>query len=138
MANNYVQSSSFIPFAPEQKAAAYAIIERAKAEILEEFDEPAEFSATVDDDGVWFSDDGEWVNPEHLERAVRSLVNGLWLEGVFVCSWACTCSKKRIDEFGGGAFAVARGMDAVWIDAATEAERQMKAAIVRIAAGGAS
>jgi hypothetical protein len=135
MANNYVQSSSFIPFAPEQKAAAYAIIERVKAEILEEFDESAEFSAAVGDGGVWFSDDGEWVNPEHLERAVFALVVELNLEGVFVCSWACTCSKKRIDEFGGGAFAVARGQETIWIDAATEAERQMKAVI---AAGGAS
>jgi len=135
MANNYMQSSSFIPFAPEQKAAANAIIERVETEILEEFDEPAGFHATVEDAGIWFSDDGECINPEHLERAVFALVDELNLEGVFVCSWAYTCSKPRIDEFGGGAFAVAKGQDTVWIDASAEAERQMKAAI---AAGGAS
>jgi hypothetical protein len=135
MANNYMQSSSFIPFAPEQEEAANAIIERVETEILEEFDEPPGFRTTVEDNGVWISDDGESINPEHLERAVFALVDELNLEGVFVCSWAYTCSKPRIDEFGGGAFAVAKGQDTVWIDAATEAERQMQAAI---AAGGAS
>jgi hypothetical protein len=135
MANNYAQSSSFIPFAPEQKAAAMEILQRIEDETFEEIDESPGFSATVEDNGVWFSDDGESINLDHLERAVFALVDGLNLEGVFVCSWAYTCSKPRIDEFGGGAFAVAKGQDTVWIDAATEAERQMKAVI---AAGGAS
>jgi hypothetical protein len=126
MANNYTQSSSFIPFAPEQEAAAHAIIEKVETEILEEFDEPAGFRANVETSGVWFSDDGESINPEHLERAVFALVDGLNLEGVFVCSWAYTCSKPRIDEFGGGAFAVAKGKETVWVDATTEARHQME------------
>jgi hypothetical protein len=129
MANNYMQSSSFVPFAPRQKSAANAIIEKIKTKILKKFNEPAGFCATVEDNGVWFSDDGGSINPEHLERAVFALVDEMNLEGVFVCSWAYICSKPRVDEFGGGAFAVAKGQETVWIDAVTEAVKQMNAAI---------
>jgi hypothetical protein len=78
--------------------------------------------------GIWFHGD-ESINVEHLERTARALVEKLKLKPFF-CSWAYTCSKPRIDEFGGGAFAIVRGKDTIWCDALqnilTRTERILK------------
>lgn len=78
--------------------------------------------AVAEPDGVWICHD-ESMNTDHAEMLVKALVEELDLPGIFVCSWAYVCSKPRIDEFGGGAFAVQRGRDTIWIDAAASALR---------------
>ena len=130
MADNYTQSSSLIPIPDTQREAAAAIIRRIETELEEDPDEQyCEFNAEMDDTGVWVYHD-ENINLNHLEKLVRALVEELDLEGAHVCSWAYTCSKRRIGEFGGGAFAIRKGYSTVWVDAAEEAERLL-AEIVR-------
>lgn len=126
MANNYCNSSSFLPVPKEKIEQAKVILERVVEEIENDPENDYECCyccAETEGDGVWFHDDGEGFNQEHVERAGRALVEELEIDDVFTCSWAYTCSKPRIDEFGGGAFALQRGKETVWVDAASEALR---------------
>jgi hypothetical protein len=100
---------------------AKEIIERVDAELKAQ-EEGGAYLAEVTSDGVWIRSD-ESMNPEGAEMLVRTLVEELDLPGIFVCSWSYTCSKPCVDEFGGGAFAVQKGRDTIWIDAASEALR---------------
>jgi hypothetical protein len=110
---------------PEDKIAqAKEIMKRIDAELEEDSEEGCVgYVADVKDGGVWIRSD-ESINTDHAESLVKALVEELDLPGIFVCSWSCTCSKLRIDEFGGGAFAVQKGCDTIWVDAASEALRR--------------
>lgn len=127
MANNYCESSSFIAVPMEQLDEAENIVTRI-CEELENDDEwgcagfVAEVERHEDHRGVWIYAE-ENINSDHVETLVKALVEELKLPGIHVVSWAYTCSKPRIDEFGGGAFAVQMGEETVWVDAAHEAER---------------
>lgn len=124
MANNYCESSSLIRIPKEQLERAKEIVTRVTAEL--EADEEWEYAgylADADEHGVWIRHN-ESIETDHAEKLVRALVEELELPGVHVVSWSYTCSKPRIDEFGGGAFAVQKGHPTVWVDAASEAERQ--------------
>lgn len=116
MANNYTESSSLIRIPAEKIAKAQEIVDRVREELTTEDDS---FGCDVEilaGEGVWISHD-ESINIENAEVLVRALVEELELDGVFVCSYAHTCSKPRIDAFGGGAFAVQNGRDTIWVDA---------------------
>lgn len=110
---------------PEDKIKqAKEIMERVEAELEADSEEEyAGYSANLEAGGVWIRHD-ESINADHAERLVKALVEELDLPGIIVCSWAYTCSKPRCDEFGGGAFAVQKGRDTIWVDAASEALRQ--------------
>lgn len=128
MANNYCESSSKIPFPKDKYDQAQAIVDRVIQEIEQEVkrdrdmsvedgdDNPAGFGHEVETDGVWIYGE-ESFDEGRAEQLVKALVEELELDGVFVVSWAYTCSKLRLDEFGGGAFAVQRGRKTVWVDA---------------------
>jgi hypothetical protein len=75
----------------------------------------AEISCDEHQCGVWFHDD-ESANPEDVEFIARKLIDILEIDKPFYCSWAYTCSKPRIDEFGGGAFVVKRHYDTFWCE----------------------
>ena len=123
MANNYCESSSFVNVPADKIDQAKQIVARIETELEDDADEGyVGFAAEIEKEGVWIHAD-ESINPDHVERLVSALVVELDLPGIHVCSWSYTCSKPRIDEFGGGAFAVQKGRDAVWIDAASEAQR---------------
>ena len=131
MANNYCDSSSLIRMPDDKKEKAKEIMARVEQELLDDPDEGyANYIAEIHEDGVWIHSD-ESVNPNHMERLVKALVEELDLPGIHVCSWSYSCSKLRIDEFGGGAFAVQKGATTVWVDAADEARNQ--AAVLSIA-----
>lgn len=129
MANNYTETSSWLDIPADKVEAAKLIIERVSSII--EADENGYGSCDCCADiekhneryGVWFHAD-ETVNVEHAELIARALVEELDLPGPFYCSWAYTCSKPRIDEFGGGAFVLAKGVPTMWCDARSEVERQ--------------
>lgn len=127
MANNYCESSSFIPVPAEKLEQARAIIDRLEVELEESDEGAAGYNAVIEtigaDSGVWISHD-ESINAEHAEGLVRALVDELELPGIHVCSWSYTCSNPRIDEFGGGAFAVQLGFPTIWVDAATHVRQQ--------------
>lgn len=124
MADNYCQSSSFIEIPVEKDSRAWVIVERIGEELEADEDEGyAGYSVAPQPGGIWLHND-ESINPDHAEKLVKALYEELNLPGVFVCSWAYTCSKQRVGEFGGGAFAVQKGHDTIWIDAAHEAASQ--------------
>lgn len=131
MANNYTQSSSFLPIGQDKIGRAQAIIDRVIREI--ESDEEGDgfccCQVEVEVDGVWFHED-ESVNPEHVAEIARALVDELEIDAPFFCSWAYTCSKPRIDEFGGGAFVIKRGCKTYWVDAMSAVEEAVKDGIL--------
>ena len=129
MANTYTESSSWIPIEKHQMAEAQSIIDK----IMKELQEDEEWGylgvvCEVQDYGVWLHY-GECIILEHLEQVARALIEELKIEGNFVFSWADTCSKHRIDEFGGGAMALRRGIETVWVNAGDEAAKQLGAAV---------
>jgi len=122
MANNYCQFSGAFGIPAEQKDKAREIIDRIK----KEFEKDEDYGrlccdVEVEEDGagflVWLHDDGEYGNPEHAETLARALIEELKPDKPFILSWAFTCSKPRLDEFGGGAFCIIRGKDTFWVDA---------------------
>jgi hypothetical protein len=120
MANNYCESSTLIPFPSDLKTQAGLICARVESEI-EASEGYVGYLASFDGDAVWIRHD-ETFTPDHAESLVRALVEELDLEGIFVVSWSYTCSKPRPDQFGGGAFALAKGKDTQWVDASETAQ----------------
>ncbi len=128
MADNYCEFSEGLSIKPGQEAKAAEIFTKIIEEVEEE-DGYCGVLAKVENGGtenplVWLYCK-EYGNPDVAERIARELMEQLELDGMFVCSWSYTCSKPRLAEFGGGAFAMMRGCDTVWIDARTEAERKL-------------
>lgn len=128
MANNYCSTSSFIELTNEQIVLAKPIIEKHTEE--PDYDEDSEldfdwepFGAEVDieEGGIWIH--GDEINPDDIANLVLEILETLEIDKPFVFSWSYTCSKPRIDEFGGGACAVMRGFDPFWVDAATVASQ---------------
>ena len=134
MANNYTQSSSFLPIPPEKLERAASIIQQTEHEICiaqsQENQEDIEYCSVgcdteVREGGVWIYGE-EHFNPDHAENIARALVELLELDIVFACSWAYTCDKPRHDEFGGGAFCLKRGAETVWCDALSFCREQAR------------
>jgi len=119
MANNYCQSSTFIKIPNEKLAEAQKIVDRFEKRVDKRDDTWLGFDATCEKDGVWINGE-ESFNPDMAEMLIRELVETLDLPGVYICSWAYTCSKQRVNEFGGGAFGVQKSTKTVWIDAVQE------------------
>jgi len=122
MANNYTETSSWLNLKPDQITKAKEIIDRVELE-LEEDDSLGGYCGIIvevegrgEKPGVWFHGD-ESANVEHLAVIARALIEELEIDEPFLCSWSYTCSKPRIDEFGGGAFAIIRGKETHWVDA---------------------
>lgn len=54
-----------------------------------------------DDRTLWLTDDGEWVNNDHLLLIVQKFIQKFRPDYIFKMTGAETCSKHRIGEFGG-------------------------------------
>ena len=122
MANNYIELSAFLKVAPEKIEKAKEVLEA----IITEADNCKEwgycsFDATVEDTGVWFRHN-ETVIVEQVEAAASRLLEELEIDEPFFCSWAYTCSKPRVNEFGGGAFVMKRGKPTKYVDAMNKVE----------------
>lgn len=122
MANNYLESSSMIEIPEEKREAACKILEQVEHELEQSEEGHAGFTAELEPKGMWIYGE-ESINIEHTELLVSRLVDELDLKPVTI-SWAYTCSKPRIDEFGGGACVIRKDQDTVWVDAVTEARKQ--------------
>lgn len=123
MANNYTLTSSMLPIPAEKMKLAVAVCEDAELE-LTDLDGYCGIDWRAEENGIWFYDD-ESATIEHLEYMAGAVIEALEIDEPFYCSWAYTCSKPRIDEFGGGAFAIVRGHDTVWVDARSAVEQQV-------------
>ncbi len=135
MANNYCASATWVDVPKEKIKLAEKAVESAKAKIAEtlasqgpdaETSLEIEVLDTDSESGVWIGQD-EYFDPDQAEILIREIVELLELEGLFSCSWAGYCSKLRTGEFGGGAFALSKGVDTVWIEPEQEARIQLKA-----------
>jgi hypothetical protein len=123
MADNYCQSSTFVDVPREKIQQAEEIVAKFCREaeedeglyLLVEVENPAQGPV-----GVWIYHD-EYFDPNQAEALISTLLEELDLPEPVVCAWSYTCSKPRIDEFGGGAFCAQKGYDTVWVDAAETA-----------------
>jgi len=119
MANNYTQFSTQIECATEEQATWLA----------EELNKDGEFGPSCDAE-IQEDNKTVWLNSEEnadLERIVDVLCefqNCFKLTDAITFSWAHTCSKPRLDEFGGGAVVVKNGKD-YWIDAQQWAQKKI-------------
>lgn len=128
IANNYTQFSFAVSLdTDEEKEWA----ERAVAHVnqWEQGDDPDvagnEFDAVIppdgytfydveiDDDGLWFHAD-EAGDPDHVAQFVEEFLRRFRPDDHVGFSWADTCTKPRLDEFGGGAMVItAHGTEAM-------------------------
>ena len=115
MANNYCELSSMLKIPEDKMEQAGKILDRALNELMEK-NEYYDILVTFDEGGAWFRSD-ESADPDDVEFVAKMLVEELKIDEPFFCSWGYTCSKKRVDEFGGGAFVVRRGLETYWVDA---------------------
>ena len=125
MANNYCESSSKLYLKPEHLEKAREILARVAGEIEADPEDSLGVLIDVDDDGVWFRGE-ESINPDNVAMVAQELLDELEIDEPFVFSWSYTCSKPRIDEFGGGACALKRGQPAYWVDAMSMAQNHFK------------
>jgi hypothetical protein len=123
MADMHCQSSSFIPVPNDKMELASKIVKTEQRE-SERYDDYCIPEVEITPDGVWIYNK-EWdFDPYGAHLLVKKLVEELDLPGIHVVMWSISCSKPRIDHFGGSAFAVRKGYDTVWIDAGDEAKKQ--------------
>ena len=110
----------------EKHAQAQEIIERFMEDFDEEQDEYCGFEVELESEGVWISGEDSFDADQAAELA-QMLVDELEIEEPFIFSWAYTCSKLRVDEFGGGACLIRKGQGAVFIDARNHVENLLRA-----------
>ena len=125
MANNYQESSSYLTLPEDKLDAAMEIVEKEMKKIEEDENGYGYcgVSAEMIDNGIWFYGE-ETINVDELEQIAREVIEQLEIDEPFYASWSYTCSKPRVDEFGGGAFAIVRGKPTVWIDAMSEVKNR--------------
>lgn len=117
MANNYVQSSSMLEIPKDKRDKAQEIIDKFFAQFTDA-DDPAGVQVvnSTTEDGVWIYGE-EWFDADQAAELAQNLLDGLEIDKPFIFSWAYTCSRLRINEFGGGACLVRRGKPPLFIDA---------------------
>lgn len=116
MANNYCTASFYIEV-PDNKLKDLERVINKSIEKIENLFDYVGFDYEIDSTGVWVS--SEDFNPEAAAEFTKDIVETLELEKSIIASWAYTCSKLRIDNFGGGAFLVRKGRPTEFIDAYT-------------------
>ena len=126
MANNYCQFSAGIhDITPKE----VAWIEAEAETLTEQVDGGMGFSLSFETDHknetkfLWLNSGDESGNPDSVISFVQSFLKEFRPNESFVITWADTCSKLRLDEFGGGAaFVTAKG--AKWVNTHSWAQKQ--------------
>lgn len=125
MANNYQSGSCRLMFPAEKCEQARVICERIISELKDDPEYWFGCNVEIDDDSIWFYEE-ESFNPETVATIAGTVIDELDLDEnyhPFVFGWSYTCSKPRLDEFGGGACAIAKGKEPFWIDAYSTAAK---------------
>lgn len=120
MANNYTQWSAALYVEDTTKEALQEFIDAEIAKLEDSEDGFYGGRIEVEDHGdlrfVWFcSEEGGVI--EDTVAVATALMENFNTEHRFTISWAYTCSKPRLDEFGGGAVCLVKGQEPIWIDA---------------------
>jgi hypothetical protein len=143
MANSYQQSSSYLDIPEDKLEAAKRIVDRVRRQLAveeakdfgcseEELSDPGfcldeyGISCEVDfeESGIWLHHE-ESFDPYAAEIIARAVIEELQIDKAFFCTWANTCSKPRLDEFGGGGFVILRGHETYWTDVWSELEDKL-------------
>lgn len=105
MANNYTQTSFLVKCSKEEAQMLLDIVEKEEERLEEE--QECDFGAQIkiDPDGIWITEE-EFINVEAVAEALSSWVQRLKWTLPISFTWADTCSKPRLDEFGGGAVVI--------------------------------
>ena len=107
MADYFTQFSCMFDVGTAENAARAEQIRRQQADALDEADgTDLGFDLEPDPDrgpgALWISSDGHG-EPEHVIAFVLACAEAFDLTGRWGFTWALTCSKPRLDGFGGGA-----------------------------------
>jgi hypothetical protein len=107
MADNFTQFSCKIDLGTADKArAAIALLETMRCEPDDDEDPPYGFEAAVfaaSPTIVYITDGDAYGDPEHVIKFVLACAEAFDLTGRWGFVWALTCSRQRLDGFGGGA-----------------------------------
>jgi hypothetical protein len=116
MANNYTQSSSQLAIPKDKHDQAKAIIDKFMQQFEDDDDVYCGIQVELESEGVWIYGE-ESFDSDQAAELVQTLVDELEIDEPFVFSWAYSCSKMRLDEFGGGACLVRKGLPYEMVDA---------------------
>lgn len=120
MADYFTQFSCFFDVGSAERAAKVEAIRDDLAAELDR-DEGTDLGFELDVDhatgpGVLWIRSGEYGEPEHVIQFVLRVAEGLGLDGVWGFTWSHSCSKPRVDAFGGGAHVLDLGKRATIAD----------------------
>ena len=107
MADYFTQFSCMFDVGTAENVARARDIRQAQAAALDEA-ESADLGFDMEPDpdsgsgALWISSDGHG-EPEHVIAFVLACADAFDLRGRWGFTWALTCSKPRLDGFGGGA-----------------------------------
>jgi len=129
MANNFTETSSWLSVEQKDVERAREIVARVISEIEEEDEGGCTIIAEVEDkrgySGVWFHSESFYF--DHMADIAQALLDELEIDRPFAFSWSYTCSKPRIDGFGGGACVLRRDEDPYIVDAIEHIFLELKA-----------
>lgn len=139
-------SCTFDVGSAENATAALALLGRMSDDPDDE-DAPHGFDAVVDDSNpnlLWLSDADGYGEPEHVIAFVLACAKAFGLTGRWGFVWSLSCSKPRLDGFGGGAQLIDLGQRkslawldcAHWLDAALDPLADADTGIARSALPG--
>ncbi len=90
----------------ENAAAAFGLRDQLEQELERDGEAAIGFDLAIETEpgpgGLWISGD-EYGDPEHVIQFVLKCAEAFDLNGTWGFCWAYTCSKPRLDGFGGGA-----------------------------------
>lgn len=120
MANNYTEFSVLLPKVAEEKLAAFMEAVEARQEAAEEEDEYESMPLRgmeyeMLDGELWLHAD-ESGDVSAAADLIQDFLVHFDIAGGIYMSWACTCSKPRINQFDGGAVVVTR-KEMLWLGA---------------------
>ena len=103
MADNYEQFSEMLVVPEEKRAEVIAFLTRKEEDDGEYY--PADWA--METEGLWLHSDYGF-DEESLIEQVQGVLNIIDSDEPFIISVAYTCSKPRLEEFGGFAYKIWR------------------------------
>jgi hypothetical protein len=124
MANNFFSGSCILKIPSDKAERAMEVARRVIEVIDSDEDNDIGFNVNIElvDAGIWFHE-MECFDAEKVAAIASAVIDDLELEDPFVFSWSYSCSKARVDEFGGGSCAISKGRPPYWIDAYDSARK---------------
>ncbi len=118
MANNYTQFSVLLPKVAEDKLAAFMATAEARQKAAEEEGNyesmPLRGMEHEMRGGELWLYAKEGGDVDAAAKLIQAFLAHFDIAGGIYMSWACTCSKPRINQFEGGAVVVTR-KDMLWL-----------------------